>query len=481
MAQIKQLKDAAGNFYPVTHKDAIVGIEDLEVDMTGYATEQWVEEQNYLKEHQDISNKVNVADFEEATHVTSAALNFFHSNTLWQTEDTYVKCDKSKTLEEAVSGESDIVYFTTDSHQIVLNGVVYNLQDLEDYATKQWVEEADNLILEALNNKQDKSDSLLETDDKTVIGAINELNAKIDECMDLHYTTVVVEINVEGNENPYDGSEVTLTDLSSGVEERQILNDTSCSFLVLKGHEYKVELQKIPDYYRVIGNKIKVANGDYQQYSIEVEYCADDRFVVLSNGHIYTWEQHQTLGSIPNNLTPELIYMTNSKLDEQNAAVYLPVQQMKGILSVTANWGGVNDEDIPELVNATSYSADTGEYDMERNSNIIIAKYGSSCAAYIATQKTVTVNGQTYSGWLGTAEQYQQLVANNTELQGWFNICEINQDFLSTGLAGWTSSEYQNTSGNVRARIIVNGSVQASPKVRTSGGISVLPFYKDIH
>ena len=139
MAQIKQLKDTTGNFYPVTHKDAIVGIEDIQVDMTGYATEQWVEEQNYLTEHQDISGKVDVADFEEATKVTSASLNLFHSNTLWQTEDTYVKCDKSKTEEEALSGQSDIVYFTTDSHQIVLNGSVYNVQDLTRYATEQWV------------------------------------------------------------------------------------------------------------------------------------------------------------------------------------------------------------------------------------------------------------------------------------------------------------------------------------------------------
>jgi hypothetical protein len=59
--------------------------------------------------------------------VTAEALNLFHRNTLWQTEDTYVRFDKSKTLEEAVSGESDIVYFTTDSHQIVLNGSVYNV------------------------------------------------------------------------------------------------------------------------------------------------------------------------------------------------------------------------------------------------------------------------------------------------------------------------------------------------------------------
>lgn len=80
MAQIKQLKDTTGNFYPVTHKDAIVGIEDIQVDMTGYATEQWVENKGYLTEHQDISGKVDVTDFEEATLVTSAALNTLNQN-----------------------------------------------------------------------------------------------------------------------------------------------------------------------------------------------------------------------------------------------------------------------------------------------------------------------------------------------------------------------------------------------------------------
>ena len=99
MAQIKQLKDTTGNFYPVTHKDAIVGIEDIQVDMTGYATEQWVTDKGYLtdipnyyiteteldakgylSEHQDISGKVDIADFEEATLVTSAALNALNQN-----------------------------------------------------------------------------------------------------------------------------------------------------------------------------------------------------------------------------------------------------------------------------------------------------------------------------------------------------------------------------------------------------------------
>ena len=139
-----------------------------------YATKQWVEEQNYLTEHQDISGKVDVADFEEATKVTSAALNLFHSNTLWQTEDTYVKCDKSKTEEEALSGQSDIVYFTTDSHKIVLNGSIYSMSDVVEYATKTWVQEQNYLTqhqdISHKVNTEDYNNKILELE--TIISAL---------------------------------------------------------------------------------------------------------------------------------------------------------------------------------------------------------------------------------------------------------------------------------------------------------------------
>ena len=142
-----------------TNEIVVQGKSYGSVNLNGYATEQWVEEQNYLTEHQDISNKVDVSDFEEATKVTSATLNFFHSNTLWQTEDTYVRCDKSKTLEEAVSGEADIVYFTTDTNEIVVQGKSYGSVNLNGYATEQWVEEQNYLTEhQDISNKVDVSD-----------------------------------------------------------------------------------------------------------------------------------------------------------------------------------------------------------------------------------------------------------------------------------------------------------------------------------
>lgn len=72
--------DGVVYFTPDTHqiiKDGVVyGYEDL----TGYVTEQWIENKGYLTEHQDISGKVDVSAFEEATLVTSAALNILNQN-----------------------------------------------------------------------------------------------------------------------------------------------------------------------------------------------------------------------------------------------------------------------------------------------------------------------------------------------------------------------------------------------------------------
>jgi hypothetical protein len=79
---------------------------------------------------------------------------------------------------------------------------------------------------------------------------------------------------------------------------------------------------------------------------------------------------------------------------------------MKAKLPAYANWGGTDSEDVPELANATSNSSNTGEYDMERNTSIIVNRYKTDCAAYVATQQVLTINGVNISGWLGTAEQY---------------------------------------------------------------------------
>lgn len=125
----------------------------------------------------------------------------------------------------------------------------------------------------------------------------------------------------------------------------------------------------------------------------------------MSNGYIYTWAEHQAAGAFPAGTTPELLRVGNSVLQENNGVFYLPVHRMKSVLTITPNWGTVNGDDIPELANATSNSDNTGEFDMERNTKIIDAYYNAdNTAARIAMRETVTVNGVTSNGWLGTAE-----------------------------------------------------------------------------
>lgn len=56
--------DGVVYFTPDTHQIIKDGVK-YGADLTGYATEQWVENKGYLTEHQDVSGKVNTSDFEE--------------------------------------------------------------------------------------------------------------------------------------------------------------------------------------------------------------------------------------------------------------------------------------------------------------------------------------------------------------------------------------------------------------------------------
>lgn len=62
---IKSVTEESEQFYPVTHKDAIIGLEGFTPDLSEYATKQWVEDKNL---------------------VIAQALNLFHNNQSWQNE-----------------------------------------------------------------------------------------------------------------------------------------------------------------------------------------------------------------------------------------------------------------------------------------------------------------------------------------------------------------------------------------------------------
>lgn len=72
--------DGLKQYHKKISEEVQTGLDNVQVDLTGYATESWVKKQNYLTEHQDISGKVDIEDFEEATLVASAALNALNEN-----------------------------------------------------------------------------------------------------------------------------------------------------------------------------------------------------------------------------------------------------------------------------------------------------------------------------------------------------------------------------------------------------------------
>ena len=95
--------DGLKHYHKKISEEVQTGLDNVQVDLTGYATEQWVEQQNYLKEHQDISGKVNVADFEEATLVTSAALNTLNQNLAVKESDIQLLQTQSLELQNQIS------------------------------------------------------------------------------------------------------------------------------------------------------------------------------------------------------------------------------------------------------------------------------------------------------------------------------------------------------------------------------------------
>ena len=70
--------------YLTEHQD-ISGKVDIE-DLNDYATQQWVENKGYLTEHQDISGKVDVDAYEKDQKAISGLLNIFNSKISWQDE-----------------------------------------------------------------------------------------------------------------------------------------------------------------------------------------------------------------------------------------------------------------------------------------------------------------------------------------------------------------------------------------------------------
>lgn len=96
---------------------------------------EWVKNQNYLTEHQDISNKLDTSSFSEV------------SSTFLTNEDITGKMDNSYSSN----------FYPMESNP---SGYLTEHQSLDDYATKDWVENKNYLTEhQDISNKMDKSES----------------------------------------------------------------------------------------------------------------------------------------------------------------------------------------------------------------------------------------------------------------------------------------------------------------------------------
>lgn len=95
----------------------------------------------------------------------------------------YVNFNRQKGLAftTSVDANPNTIYFTSDTHEIIVQGNAYG-PDISGKVDVADFEETNQVVSAALNdlndNKQDKTDTSLETENKTIVGAINEVNSK---------------------------------------------------------------------------------------------------------------------------------------------------------------------------------------------------------------------------------------------------------------------------------------------------------------
>ena len=106
---------------------------DLEnVDLTGYATEQWVESQGYLKEHQDISNLAT------KTELTQAENNL--QGNITSLSESVARDIANVSVPEGVATETWVQSQDYASKTYVNDAVSSSSVDLTGYATETWVQ-----------------------------------------------------------------------------------------------------------------------------------------------------------------------------------------------------------------------------------------------------------------------------------------------------------------------------------------------------
>lgn len=110
--------DGLKHYHKKISEEVQTGLDNVQVDLTGYATESWVEGQNYLTEHQDISGKVDISDFEEVSQSLLESVENL-------SEEIFKRDFSTFSIDAQANSGDGVTYFTPDTHQIIKDGVNY--------------------------------------------------------------------------------------------------------------------------------------------------------------------------------------------------------------------------------------------------------------------------------------------------------------------------------------------------------------------
>ena len=129
LATKTELNDTKNNLQGnITSLSESVARDIANVDLTGYATEQWVQSQGYLTEHQDISNLATKTELNDTKNIL-------------QSDMVTLSGSMAKSIEDsAIAIGTEIQNKDYASKTYVDNAVSSSAVDLTGYATEQWVQ-----------------------------------------------------------------------------------------------------------------------------------------------------------------------------------------------------------------------------------------------------------------------------------------------------------------------------------------------------
>ena len=149
------------------------------VDLTGYATEAWVKEQNYLTEHQDITGKQDVISDLETIREGAAK----GATALQSVPEEYVTNEELEakgylTEHQDISGKQDVIKDLEAIREGAIKGATALQSVPEGYATEAWVKEQNYLTehqdISSLATKEEVANAIAEIEIPSVEGLATE-------------------------------------------------------------------------------------------------------------------------------------------------------------------------------------------------------------------------------------------------------------------------------------------------------------------